>query len=173
VVASGILILSLGWAKPAPLGVDPNDIQLGLPLIFDLSHKLLGALSPIHALAGLPLSKVLLHPASIAAWVGMYATALNLLPSSQLDGGHVIYALAPRAHRFISWLVVVVLLFLGRHHMSWRMWAGIIVVMNVLTYRLEQAPVYPKLPANRWILVLAAAAMLVLTFTVNPFQVSW
>ena len=52
-----------------------------------------------------------LHPTAVAAWVGMFATALNLLPSSQLDGGHIVYALAPRAHRVISWITVIALAF--------------------------------------------------------------
>lgn len=173
VVALVILVFSLGWAKPAPYAVDPNDIQIGMPLIFDLVHKMWALLSPTHSCSTLPLGRLLLHPASIAAWVGMYATALNLLPSSQLDGGHIVYALAPRAHRAISWLMVLVLLYLGRHHMSWRVWAGIILAMNVLTYRFEQAPQYPGLPANRWLLAVLAGIMLLLTFTVSPFQVSW
>jgi membrane-associated protease RseP (regulator of RpoE activity) len=103
----------------------------------------------------------------------MFATALNLLPSGQLDGGHIVYSLSPRAHRVISWLTVIVLLYLGRHYMGWRVWAALIVVMNVITYRQEQAPEYPMLPASRWVLALAALIMLALTFTVSPFQLTW
>jgi membrane-associated protease RseP (regulator of RpoE activity) len=103
----------------------------------------------------------------------MFATALNLLPSSQLDGGHIVYALAPRAHRVISWITVIVLVFLGRMYVGWRVWAGLIIVMNVLTYRQQQAPDFPSLPGNRWILALLAGVMLALTFTVSPFEMSW
>jgi membrane-associated protease RseP (regulator of RpoE activity) len=103
----------------------------------------------------------------------MYATALNLLPSSQLDGGHIVYALAPRMHRAISWITAVVLLYLARRHVSWGVWAGVVIVMNVLTYRQQQAPAYPALPATRWALALLAAIMLVLTFTIAPLQMSW
>ncbi len=179
IVAILALLLSLGWAKPAHAGFSPYDLRIGLPLIFGLAIKLLNSLSLLHRAGGLPLDGLLLHPASIAAWVGMYATALNLLPSGQLDGGHIVYALFPRAHRAISWITVVALLALGAMayrstHMnnSWWFWAAIITVMNVLTYRLEQAPDYPLLPANRWILAFVAGAMLLLTFTVTPFQIA-
>src|SRR5579871_5562289 len=81
VVAVGLLMLSLGWAKPMPASFHAGvpDIEMGYPLIFQWVYRLLAALHPGSAVAGLPLSRVLLHPVSVAAWVGMFATALNLL----------------------------------------------------------------------------------------------
>jgi len=119
------------------------------------------------------LTQIYMHPTAVAAWVGMFATALNLLPSSQLDGGHIVYALAPRLHRVVSWITVVALLFLARAYVGWRVWAGLLIVMNVVTFRQRQAPGYPDLPANRWVLALLALIMLVLTFTISPFHTNW
>jgi hypothetical protein len=42
--------------------------------------------------------------------------------------------------------------------------------MNVVTYRQQQAPEYPELPASRWLWAVFAAGMLALTFTVSPFS---
>src|SRR3954470_13322089 len=173
VVAVATLAVAMNLSKPLTSGLGASDIQLGYPAIFYLVHDVLRNLMPGHSIAAVPLSRVYLHPTAIAAWVGMFATALNLLPSSQLDGGHIVYALAPRAHRVISWLTVIALVYLGRNYVGWRVWAGLIIVMNVLTFRQQQAPDYPRLPANRWALGLLAAAMLALTFTISPFQVSW
>lgn len=173
VVAIVTLVVAMTLSKPIAPGMGPSDVRLGFPAIFVLIHRALRNLAPGHGAAALPLARLYLHPTAIAAWVGMFATALNLLPSSQLDGGHIVYALAPRAHRVISWLTVIALVYLGRFHLSWRVWAGLITVMNVATYRQQQAPDYPELPANRWVLALLAAIMLALTFTVSPFETSY
>jgi len=172
VVAIITLAVAMTLSKPMAPGIGPSELRLGFPPIFVLMHDAVRSLTPGHGTAAVPLARVYLHPTAIAAWVGMFATALNLLPSSQLDGGHIIYALAPRAHRLISWMTVIVLVYLGRFHLSWRVWAGLIIVMNVATYRVQQAPDYPELPVNRWVLALLAAIMLVLTFTVSPFEMS-
>jgi membrane-associated protease RseP (regulator of RpoE activity) len=173
IVAVATLMLALVLSKPLPAAAQGSDLRLGFPAIFYLAQSFLKILMPHHGIAGLPLSHVYLHPTAIAAWVGMFATALNLLPSSQLDGGHIVYALSPRVHRLISWVTVAVLLYFGRMYVGWRVWAGLLVVMNVLTFRQRQAPEYPLLPTSRWILGLLALVMLALTFTASPFQLNW
>jgi membrane-associated protease RseP (regulator of RpoE activity) len=170
-VAVTALGFALNLSQPLTLARNASDIQLGFPAIFYAMHALLRSLVPGHSIAALPLTRVYLHPTAVAAWVGMYATALNLLPSSQLDGGHIVYALAPRAHRAISWITVAALAFIGRFNYGWWFWALVILVMNVITYRHEQAPEYPQLPPSRWLLGLLALILLALTFTVSPLQV--
>ena len=173
VVAVATLAVALTLSKPLAPGMGPSELRLGFPVIFYLMHDMLRSVAPHHAIAVLPLTRVYLHPTAVAAWVGMFATALNLLPSSQLDGGHIVYALAPRAHRIISWMTVIVLVYLGRMYVGWRVWAGLLVVMNVMSYRQQQAPEYPMLPPSRWPLAVLAAIMLALTFTISPFQMAW
>ena len=170
VVAVLALAAAMLASKPVVAGMGASDLRLGFPEIFYLVQHMIAGVAPGHGIAGIPLSRVYLHPMAIAAWVGMFATALNLLPSSQLDGGHIVYALAPRAHRIISWLTVIAIVYLARVQVSWRLWAGLIIVMNVFTYRQQQAPDYPELPANRWVWAVLAALMLLLTFTISPFQ---
>lgn len=172
-VAVATLAVAMNLSKPLTFSGGAPDLQLGFPGIFYVMHSLLPAIAPHHPIAGLPLSRVYLHPTAVAAWVGMFATALNLLPSGQLDGGHIVYALAPRVHRIVSWMTPIVLVYLGRLYQGWWVWAGLIVGMNVLTLRHRQAPDFPVPPANRWILGLLGLAMLALTFTVSPFQINW
>ncbi len=173
VVASITLVVAMSLSKPMAPGVGPSELRLGFPYIFYIVHDALRVVTPGNAVANLPLRRIYLHPTAMAAWVGMYATALNLLPSSQLDGGHIVYALAPRAHRAISWITVVALVGLARLNYGWAFWAGLILLMNILSYRQQQAPRFPDLPASRWPLAVLAAIMLALTFTISPFQVNW
>lgn len=171
VVAVGTLVVALLLSKPLPSGIGPSDLRLGFPWIFNLTQALVRMVAPGNPVASLPLRHIYLHPTAVAAWVGMFATALNLLPSSQLDGGHIVYALAPRTHRVVSWMTILVLAYLGRTNPVWWFWAGLLVIMNWLTYRQRQAPEYPLLPANRWLLGLLGLMMLALTFAVSPIQV--
>lgn len=175
VVAVTTLAIAMNLSKPLHVA-GASDLQLGYPWIFYLVHGVLRQIGPGHPIAALPLNRVYLHPMAVAAWVGMYATALNLLPSGQLDGGHIVYALAPRAHRVVSWMTVVTLVIIGAiayEHGTmngWWFWAGVLATMNLLTLRLQQAPDLPELPPGRWTLAFAALIMLLVTFTKSPFH---
>ena len=171
VVAVATLAIALALSKPAPPGLAPSDLELGYPLIFHLMHWLMTAVAPSNAVAALPLNRVYLHPMGVAAWVGMIATALNLLPSGQLDGGHIVYALWPRAHRYISWLTVFALVILGQLYMGWRIWAALVAAMNIISWRQRQAPDFPGVQGTRWLLGGVALAMLAVTFTRVPARV--
>ena len=173
VVAVSTLAVAMSLSKPLAPGIGPSDVSLGFPVIFQLMHGALRMVAPSNPIAALPLTRIYLHPTAVAAWVGMFATTLNLLPSSQLDGGHIVYALAPRVHRIVSWITVIALVYLGHRYVGWRVWAGLLIVMNVMTNRQQQAPTYPMLPPGRWVLALLALIMLALTFTISPFQMNW
>ncbi len=166
VVAIITLLFSLTLSKPMPPHVPPSDIILGYPLVFQLLHGFLGLFGHVGA-SQVSLYAAYLHPTAVAAWAGMFATALNLLPGGQLDGGHLIYALAPRAHKWVSRLAVVALLPMAYFWMGWLIWA---LLLGVTGLRHPQVPAWPGIGRRRWLLGLVALAILILTFMPAPIS---
>jgi membrane-associated protease RseP (regulator of RpoE activity) len=153
-------------SRPIPADSPPADLELGFPLIFHLAHSLLGA-AGASSVAALPLHRVLLHPMAIAAWVGMFATALNLLPGGQLDGGHIVFSIAPRAHRWISWVTTIALLVMAYYLCYiWVMWA---IMLRLSSLRHPQVAEWPRVEGKRAVLAVFAIMMLALTFAPAPF----
>ena len=166
VTALAALIFSLGLSHVAPLGAQPPDILLGYPLVFNLVHKLLVANGHAPGIAGISLDRLYLHPVAIAAWVGMFATSLNLLPGGQLDGGHIIFALSPRAHKQISRATILALIPMAFFFWTgWLFWA---VLLRLSGMRHPGVSEWPGLTLGRRFLAIAALVMLVLTFAPMP-----
>jgi membrane-associated protease RseP (regulator of RpoE activity) len=154
--ACGALLVGLSLSRPL-IGSEGSYIELGYPLAFDLGARLLHT--------GVPLSSLSLHPIAVAAWVGMFATALNLLPGGQLDGGHILFAVSPRLHRWVSMLTVFALIPFGKYLWpGWFLWA----VFLALTARHPNVSPYPSVSGRRRGIALFGLLMLVLTFTPAP-----
>jgi membrane-associated protease RseP (regulator of RpoE activity) len=162
VVAILVLLWSFTLAKPAPGGISQGDIAIGYPLIFKLVHWFVMG-SGLQAIA---LDHLLLHPTAIAAWVGMFATAMNLLPGGQLDGGHIIYALAPWLHRHVSRLTVGALIPMGI--LLWKGWLIWALLLTISGMRHPSVPEWPDVSPGRRLLGLCALAMFLVTIAPVP-----
>ncbi|HEY7352841.1 MAG TPA: site-2 protease family protein [Terriglobales bacterium] len=168
IVALFVLIFSLGLSRVAPPGAGPPDIQLGYPLIFNLVRELLVGTGFAQGIAHVPFASLDVHPVAIAAWVGMFATALNLLPGGQLDGGHIVFAVSPRAHKTISRLTILVLIPLAVYFWTgWLVWA---VLLRLSGMRHPSVPKWPGISRGRLWLAAIALLMLVLTFSYIPIS---
>jgi membrane-associated protease RseP (regulator of RpoE activity) len=123
IVAVPALALAIARSKFI-VGAEGDSLVLfGQPLI---ERILEAVLRP-----GVPHETLLLHPVGRAAWVGIFATALNLLPAGQLDGGHILYALASQRHRHITLAVALVLVPLAVYFwIGWLMWAILLVAVG-------------------------------------------
>src|SRR5262249_27151828 len=129
VVALPTLIVGLLASRFAPDLVAQQGITYHYPLIFQVFHWAMpwSHYGSMHV----PLSQIDLHPVALAAWVGMFMTSLNLIPAGQLDGGHILYALAPRWHRNISRALIIALIPLGVFLWSgWLLWATLLTAFT-------------------------------------------
>ncbi|HKW89110.1 MAG TPA: site-2 protease family protein [Candidatus Acidoferrales bacterium] len=114
-------------------------------------------------------SDVLLRPVALAAWVGLFATALNLLPIGQLDGGHIVYSLSSEKHRRISQVAGAALLFLAIFF--WHGWIVFAVLVFILGYRHPMLlDSWTPLDRTRRAWAIVALAIFLLCFTPMPLS---
>ncbi|HYT04803.1 MAG TPA: site-2 protease family protein [Gemmatimonadales bacterium] len=112
------------------------------------------------------------HPVAFAGWMGMFVTMLNLLPISQLDGGHILYAALPRWQQRIAlgfWTLIVVL---GWYWRGWLVWGLLVLLLS--RGRLGHPPVldaHRPLPPSRRALAWAALVLFLITFAPVPFRI--
>ena len=138
IVAVPLLAYGIAVSRVVPGAQDDSGIIFGVPplmrFFFAMFHP------------GVDPYSLLLHPVARAAWFGLLATALNLLPVWQLDGGHIIYSLTPERHQRISLAVALGLVFMGVRYLVW---------LGVLGHR--AAGVVAAISASAAIRSLAAA----------------
>lgn len=155
----------IGGSPPAPyllhfLGIE---VWVGGSLLFDATAA--AVFGPARNLGPVALS-----PLACAGWFGLFVTALNLLPVGQLDGGHILYALEPRAQRWVSRAAFLALVPLGWAWPGWWVWAALVFVVG--RGRLSHPPVVdPDTPLDgvRAALAWAAIVVFALTFVPRPF----
>jgi membrane-associated protease RseP (regulator of RpoE activity) len=142
-------------------------VEIHYPLIFQLAHRGLTLFGLTHGFGAVPLEKSYLHPMAFAAWIGMFATALNLLPGGQLDGGHIVFSIAPGLHKTVSRLTILILIPMAVYlWMGWLVWA---ILLEISSFRHPDVMEWPKISgARRWLAVFGLV-MLLLTFTPMPF----
>src|SRR5437867_3170078 len=108
-----------------------------------------------------------MHPLAFAGWVGLFVTAINLLPAGQLDGGHVARALFGRNQFYLSWAAILLLFTMSYFYIGWIFFAFLILMLgarhppplNDLTH----------LDPVRKLVGIAAVVILFLTFVPVPF----
>jgi membrane-associated protease RseP (regulator of RpoE activity) len=163
VVAVPALILAIFLTKGTMPFISPDSSSMDKPLAVILLAKLFRS--------GINPAEIISHPVGCAAWIGFFATALNLLPVGQLDGGHILYAVLGDKSRNISRGFLLVLLPLGYFWPGWIVWTVILLFLGLRHPQLIE-PVEP-LGRNRKILAVVAAVILVLTFIPAPFNIQW
>ena len=157
------LFLSTPVAPSAVAPVAAPRIVFGEPLVFKALAKL--------ALGAETERDLILHPVAIAGWIGVFLTTINLFPFGQLDGGHVLHALAPRLGARIAVALYVVAWILTIAFRLWN-WAFFLALVAIL--KLRHPPTRDDatpLGAGRVALGLATLGFIAFGFTARPVQV--
>jgi membrane-associated protease RseP (regulator of RpoE activity) len=136
-----------------------SDLAFGTPPLFWVLQSLF--------VPGTSPADLSLHPIARAAWVGVFATALNLLPIGQLDGGHILYAFFGERHRLLSRIFTLALVPLGLLYWPWLFWA---VVLFFFGLRHPMIYDITELDRRRKALGLVALAIFLLCFMLAPIE---
>jgi membrane-associated protease RseP (regulator of RpoE activity) len=164
VVSLPVLLLASLEARVISLPPGALGLSLGEPWL--LHHVFTFMLGPVASDA-----VVSIGPFGMAAWFGLFLTALNLLPIGQLDGGHILYALTPKyAGRIsrIGWWTCLALAWYGP---NWIIWALLLRILG------QQHPstLDDSRPVGRARIALALVAGLIFAvcFIPDPVSFSW
>ena len=140
-------------------------ITINSPLLFQFFERLLH-LPPM----------VNMNPVMWAAWIGVFMTALNLLPVGQLDGGHVTYAvLGRRGHRLTAWMSYISVIALAAFSVKSGMWNWVVfAALLTLVIRVGHPPVvdeYEPLGLARILVAIIGLLVFVLSFLPVPITI--
>jgi membrane-associated protease RseP (regulator of RpoE activity) len=141
----------------------PGDIKLHNPLVV---QWMIRAIHPEWAAIAEWVSVSQLNPYFMAGWVGMLITGLNMLPVSQLDGGHTIYALFGRdAHRIARGFTIAAIAYVVMYLEQATIWTPMLIL--VILMGIHHPPTSNdrvELDQVRWLIGVASLAIPVLCF---------
>ncbi|OFW49138.1 MAG: hypothetical protein A3G77_10260 [Acidobacteria bacterium RIFCSPLOWO2_12_FULL_68_19] len=166
VVAVPVLLIGMSLSRVSALPSDTRGfVELGEPLLFKAAAWLFWGSPP----DGYSIN---MHPMAFAAWFGLLATALNLFPIGQLDGGHIAYAVLGRRSTIVTFGTVGVLVGLTFVSSSWAVWTVLTVVMLLAFGPRHPRTIDEHVPLDRGRMWLAGFAfvMFVLCFTPAPLE---
>jgi len=164
VVAVPALVVGIALSTVAPMQ-GQSGLFLGEPLLLKaVAWMVFGSLPDTQTLV--------LHPVAFAAWFGLLATALNLFPVGQLDGGHISYAVLGRRSTYVTIAMIFVAIFLSYQSASWIVWTVVVTGM-LFAFGVRHPPVIDEdvpLDTTRKVLAVVAAIIFALCFTPAPIQ---
>jgi len=139
------------------------------PAITDGGGLILGTSIFYEALAMLvPFTPAGLHPMAIAGWVGLFVTAINLLPVGQLDGGHILYALIGNNARYFGYAAIFAMLIMSFLYPGWLFFAFLVVILGLR--HPQPLNTVSKIDTKRQIFGILAVLILFTSFVAIPIR---
>jgi membrane-associated protease RseP (regulator of RpoE activity) len=158
--------LFIGVATSELVPIDAGGIWFGEPLLIKAAAYMLWGPLPSGQTLGM-------SAMAYAAWFGMFATAMNLFPVGQLDGGHIAYALLGRRSTYLTVLMIAVALTLAYFTPTLIGWAVILIIMLIVVGPRHPRTFDEDVPLDRGRQLLAAFAlfMFAVCFTPVPIEI--
>lgn len=154
------LAIGIAYSKMIPGIATQGDIVFSRPLMIRAFEWVI--------LPGVSMTDIYLHPVARAAWVGLLATALNLMPIGQLDGGHILYAFIGKYHRIVTHVLIALLLPMAFFYSwSWLLWAMLLFLFG---RRHPQIYDHTGMTPARRKLGLLALLLFILCFSLSPVR---
>jgi len=163
VIALPTLIVGLSLSTVSPVLVGFEEVNFGSSLVLNICAQWVLGVDPQS-----PYFNIHLHPIAFAGWIGMFVTALNLIPIGQLDGGHIIFSLFPRQHGGLGRIFFLALFPLGYFWAGWFFWAVMIALIGF-----KPAPLLDEmgeLDTRHKVMGVVSAAIFLVTFIPIPFS---
>ena len=165
---AAIAVATTEYAESVVVSNDQILMVFSNPLIFQF-FSFLGGID-----SNLP---VMPNPFYFAAWLGLLITALNLIPSGQLDGGHAIYAVfGEKIHRWtgiLAFVLMALLSGLGMYFYGSPSGFLFAVILAIMLRIKHPAPIdTTPLDLKRKIVALLTLIIFVLCFVPFPIQLN-
>ena len=173
-IAGFIALLPVAAAAYATMSFgSAHDIQLGniSPISFSepLLLKIFNWLGGVNT--NLPMEP---NPFYFATWIGLLVTALNLIPSGQLDGGHALFAVfGEKVHRltgFIAFVVMASLSILGIVFYNSPSGFLIAVILGIMM-RIRHPSPFDTTPLDSKRNVVAVLTLVIFVLCFMPFPI--
>jgi membrane-associated protease RseP (regulator of RpoE activity) len=161
-LAVALPITALGLMRAEVVPIEADAMIFNEPLLFQwMALAIVGDRGAGH--------DIVMNPLLMAGWWGFFITALNLVPVSQLDGGHVSYALFGHRQRYVAWAVfIIAAIAVLRVTPGFLLMLALVFIMGV-----EHPPALNDITPiglPRTIIGLATLLLFLTLITVSPFS---
>lgn len=158
-IALFVTAIGIATSSIVPVSqISSGEPILGSSLLFLFLSNVLLTVPP-----GFSLS---LNLVAFAGWIGLLITSINLLPASQLDGGHIFRAVLGEKQKWAGWIAVFLMVFTG-----WFFFALLIVLMMGMQHPPPLNDATPLDTRRKW-LFLVAVIILIICFIPFPISVA-
>ncbi len=158
--------LFLGISLSEVVPIQGTGIWFGEPLLIKAAAYLVWGPLPTDQTVGM-------SSVAVAAWFGMLATALNLFPIGQLDGGHIAYAVLGRRSTYVTIAMIVVAAGLCFMSTNWIVWTVLMIIMLIVVGPRHPRTIDEDVPLDSRRRALAAFAVFMFAVCFTPVPVEF